>query len=97
MYTHEEVRLVEFMYPVFTRMSGESYRRRLGSLLYLCYVFRAKLTPLCVDSVQALWASLCSRLLQSIVKVPCVIGVYNGHGQTIMYLPCLQSRKHEEE
>ena len=26
MYTHEEVRLVEFLYLVFTRMSGESYR-----------------------------------------------------------------------
>ena len=36
----EEVPLVEFMYLVFTRMPGESYRRRLRSLLlYLCYVF----------------------------------------------------------
>ena len=35
----EDVRLVEFMYLVFTRMPGESYRRRLGSLLlYLSYV-----------------------------------------------------------
>ena len=33
------VTLVEFMYLVFTRMPGESYRRRLRSLLYLCYVF----------------------------------------------------------
>ena len=36
--------LVGFMYPVCTRMLGESYpRRRLRSLLrlYLCYVFRA--------------------------------------------------------
>ena len=32
---------MEFMYLVFTRMSGDSYRRRLRSLLYLCYVFRA--------------------------------------------------------
>ena len=35
---------LEFMYLVFTlftRMPGESYRRRLRSLLYLCYVFRA--------------------------------------------------------
>ena len=31
--------LVEFMYLVFTRMPGESYSRRLRSLLsYLCYV-----------------------------------------------------------
>ena len=43
---------MEFMYLVFTRMPGESYRRQLRSLLlYLCYVFRALLTPLCVDSI----------------------------------------------
>ena len=37
----EEVLLVEFMYLVVTRMPGECYRRRLGSLLlYLCYIFR---------------------------------------------------------
>ena len=36
----EDVPLVEFMYFVFTRMPGESYRRRLGSLfLCLCCVF----------------------------------------------------------
>ena len=34
--------LVESVYPVFTRMPGESYRRRLRSVLYLCYVFREK-------------------------------------------------------
>ena len=34
------------MYLVFTRMSGESYRRRLRSLLYLCYVFRALIDDL---------------------------------------------------
>ena len=34
----EYVPLVEFRYRVFTRMPGESYRRRLRSLLlYLCY------------------------------------------------------------
>ena len=39
---NEDVPLVEFMYLVFTRMPGESYRRRLRSLLlFLCYVFRA--------------------------------------------------------
>ena len=33
--------LVEFMYPVFTHMPADSYRRRLRSLLlYLWYVFR---------------------------------------------------------
>ena len=38
------VPLVEFMYLVFTHMPGESYRRRLRSLLqYLCYIFRMNL------------------------------------------------------
>ena len=48
-----------------TRMPDESYRRRLRSLLlYLCYVFRTlELTPLCVDSARALWASSCFRFL----------------------------------
>ena len=31
---------------VFTRMPGESYRRRRRSLLYLCYVFRALINSL---------------------------------------------------
>ena len=45
--TFEDVPLVEFMYLVFTRMPGESYRRRLGSLLlYLCCVFRALINSL---------------------------------------------------
>ena len=43
----EDVHLVEIMYLVFTRMPGESYRRRLRSLLlYLCYVFRALISSL---------------------------------------------------
>ena len=43
----EDVPLVEFMYLVFTRMPGESYRRRLGPLLlYLCDVFRALINSL---------------------------------------------------
>ena len=43
----EDVPLVEFTYLVFTRMSGESYRRRLRSLLLcLCYVFRALVNSL---------------------------------------------------
>ena len=37
--------MVEFMYLVFTGVPGESYRRRLGSLL-LCYVFRALINSL---------------------------------------------------
>ena len=45
--TIEDVPLVEFMYLVFTRMPGESYRRRLRSLL-LCLrdVFRALVNSL---------------------------------------------------
>ena len=35
----ENVPLVEFMYLVFTDMPGESYRRRLSSLLSLRDVF----------------------------------------------------------
>ena len=43
----EDVTLVELMYLVFTRMPGESYRRRLRSLLlYLCYVFRVLINSL---------------------------------------------------
>ena len=39
--------MVEFLYLVFTRMSAESYRRRLGSLLfYLCDVFRVLINSL---------------------------------------------------
>ena len=43
----EDVPLVEFMYIVFTRMPGESYRRRLRSLL-LCLrdVFRTLINSL---------------------------------------------------
>ena len=43
----EAVSLVEFTYLVFTRMPGESYRRRLKSLLLcLCDVFRALINSL---------------------------------------------------
>ena len=43
----EDVPLVEFMYFVFTRMPGESYRSRLWSLLlYLRYVFPALVNSL---------------------------------------------------
>ena len=35
----ESLPLVEFMYLVFTRMPGKRHRRRLRSLLCLCYVF----------------------------------------------------------
>ena len=40
------------MYLVFTRMSGEIYRRRLRSLvLYLCYVFRLLINSLCTSAL----------------------------------------------
>ena len=43
----EDVLLVEFVYLVFICMPGESYRRRLGSLLlHLCDVFRALIISL---------------------------------------------------
>ena len=43
----EDVPLMQCMYRAFTRMPGESYRRRLRSLLlYLCYVFRALINSL---------------------------------------------------
>ena len=42
----EDVSLVESVYLVFARMPRESDRRRLGSLLYLCYVFRAPVNSL---------------------------------------------------
>ena len=52
----EDVPLVEFMYLVFTRMPGESYRRRLGSLLLcVCDVFRALInSSVCVFCTSAL-------------------------------------------
>ena len=43
----EDVPLVVYIYLVFTRTPGESYRRHLRSLvLYLCYVFRALINSL---------------------------------------------------
>ena len=43
----EDILLAEFMYLVFTHMPGNSYRRRLRSLLlYLCYAFRALINSL---------------------------------------------------
>ena len=59
------VPLVEFIYLVFTRMPGESYRRRLRSLLlYLCHVFRALINSL-VCWVVLLWACVVDRTLKS--------------------------------
>ena len=46
----EDVPLVVFMYPVFTRLPDESYRRPLRSLLL--YVFRSL-----INSLVFLWPS----------------------------------------
>ena len=66
----EDVPLVEFMYIVFTRMSGESptYCRRLRSLLLcLCSVFRA----LIINSlVWWRWWSLLSVVHQVLAEAP---------------------------
>ena len=42
----EEVPLVEFIYLVFSCMPGESYRKQVRSLLFLCYVFWAVINSL---------------------------------------------------
>ena len=42
----QDVPLMEFMYLVFTHMSGESYRRRLRALLCLSDVFRTLINSL---------------------------------------------------
>ena len=45
--SREDVPLVQFMYLVFIRMPGESYRRRLRSLLLcLCDVFQVLINSL---------------------------------------------------
>ena len=74
----ENVQPVEFTYHVFTRMTGVSYRRRLGSLLCLCDVFRAliiSLVCLCVCLFvclcYTLWvAAYAAPLLSSLVPPP---------------------------
>ena len=54
----EDIPLVEFMSLAFTRMPGESYCRRLRSvLLRLCDVVQALTTPLCVWSFQSKFES----------------------------------------
>ena len=56
--------LMEFMYLVFTRMPGESYRRRLGSLLACCCgIFRTLINLSWVlIPARVFWASFCFRL-----------------------------------
>ena len=59
----EDVLLVVFTYLVFTHMAGESYRRRLRSLLlYLCYVLRALINSLvCFDNFRPNFSSVFDR------------------------------------
>ena len=47
-----DVPLVEFMYLVFSRMSGDSYCRRLRSVFVCVTSFDRQLTPLFVDSLK---------------------------------------------
>ena len=50
------------MYLVFTRMPGESYSRRLMSLLlYLCYVFRALINSLVCWSFSSTCFDACTK------------------------------------
>ena len=49
-----------FMYCVFTRMPGESYRRRFRSLMCSCDVFRALINSLCLF-LDGFWLMLVSR------------------------------------
>ena len=58
----EDVPLVEFMYLVFTRMPGVSYRRRLRSLLCFCDVFRALINSL------VCWSMTCSSRARALAN-----------------------------
>ena len=58
----EDIPLLECMYRLFTRIPGESYRKRLRSLLLgLSDVLRSLINSLCVDCARALWASFSFR------------------------------------
>ena len=74
---HEGVPLVEFMYFVFTRLPGESYRKRLGSLLlYLCYVFRALINSLVCCFCTSALARVLVQIHSNIVKQFSIFGMY---------------------
>ena len=84
----EAVLLVEFMYLVSTRMPGESYRRRLRSLLYLRYVFRALINSLVSwFCTSALGLVLFQIFVQSCFVVVVFCGRYLTQ-RTIMILNC---------
>ena len=72
-YTTDDVPLVEFMCLVFTRMPGESYRRRLRSLfLCLCDVFRALINSLvcwfCTSALSLVLFQIYTYICQSSVS-----------------------------
>ena len=69
-YPSEDVLLVEFMYLVFTCMPGESYHRRLRTLLlYLCYVFQALINSLVSSFCEAVHGDQVTALyLQSLLS-----------------------------
>ena len=81
---------MEFMYLVFTRMPGESYIRRLRSLLlYLCYVFRALINSLvcwfCTSALSLVLFQFCS--LQERTEMHNVTGEYQaGFKKAILQL-----------
>ena len=83
--------LVEFMYLVFTRMPGESYRRLLRSLLlYLCYVFRV-LTPLFVDQTHTHTLSL--SLSHTHIHTHIHIYIHTHTACTDLFMPLMQMAK----
>ena len=56
------------MYFAFTRIPGESYCRRLRSLLYLCYVFRALINSLVLAYLFILFIQLSLLFTQQLIN-----------------------------
>ena len=63
----DEVPLVELRHLVFRLVPAESYRRRLGSLLRLCDVFRA----LIISLVCVFGKKICTVSQLSIIIIDC--------------------------
>ena len=69
--------LVEFLYLVFTRMPGESYRRRPRTLLPSCGVFRVPINSLvCGAYARALGLCLLETVADSVVYLSVYPNVY---------------------
>ena len=82
------------MYLVFTRMQGESYRRRLRSLLlYWRYVFRALINSLvcwfCTSALGLVLFQICSLCVDSSFA-----SVFDTDGQTVNNDDTSTSRRH---